>query len=64
MTDLPELLALAARAETDSTNTIADAERWHEEVGGTAYVLDDESAIVVTDGGVEVVSEGRWRRFS
>lgn len=46
------------------TNTIADAERWHGEVGGTAYVLDDESAIVVTDGGVEVVSEGRWRRFS
>lgn len=45
------------------TNTMADAERWHEEVGGAAYVLDDQSAIRVVDGVPEVISEGRWRRL-
>jgi dipeptidase E len=28
-----------------------------------AYAIDDETAIKVTDGNVEVVSEGRWRLF-
>jgi dipeptidase E len=31
--------------------------------GGPAYAIDDETAIMVTDGTVEVVSEGHWRRF-
>jgi dipeptidase E len=42
-------------------NTMADAERWAEEIGGPAYVVDDQTAIAVTDGVAEVVSEGRWR---
>lgn len=42
-------------------NSMADAERWHAEVGGTAYVLDDRSAVRVDgDGAVEVVSDGSW----
>ena len=41
-------------------NTMAMAQRWHAEVGGPAYVMDDATAISVVDGRVEVVSEGRW----
>jgi dipeptidase E len=28
------------------------------------YAIDDETAIKVTDGAVEVVSEGHWRLFT
>jgi dipeptidase E len=45
-------------------NTMADAERWATSIGGPAYAIDDQSAIKVTDGTVDVVSEGRWRLFS
>ena len=44
-------------------NTVAGAERWAAEIGGPAYAIDDETAIKVLDGTVEVVSEGHWRRF-
>jgi dipeptidase E len=44
-------------------NTMADAERWAEGVSGPAYAIDDQTAIKVTDGAVEVVSEGHWRLF-
>ena len=43
---------------------MADAERWATSIGGPAYAIDDQSAIKVTDGTVDVVSEGRWRLFS
>jgi dipeptidase E len=42
------------------TNTLAHAERWAERIGLPAYVMDDQSAIVVADDTVEVVSEGAW----
>lgn len=42
-------------------NTMADAERWASDIEGPAYVLDDQSAITVVDGAVEVVSEGTWK---
>jgi dipeptidase E len=42
-------------------NTLAEAERWEAGIGGPAYALDDQSAIVVDDGAVEVVSEGHWK---
>jgi dipeptidase E len=44
-------------------NTLADAQRWAAEIGGPAYAIDDQTAIKVTDGTVEVVSEGRWKQF-
>jgi dipeptidase E len=28
------------------------------------YAIDDQSAIKVTDGAVEVVSEGHWKLFT
>ena len=46
------------------TNTLAEAERWATVVGHPAYALDDQTAIKVTDGTVEVVSEGHWRLLS
>jgi dipeptidase E len=39
-------------------NTMAQAERWAAEIGGPAYAIDDDTAIKVVDGTVEVVSEG------
>jgi dipeptidase E len=45
-------------------NTMAHAERWAAAMPVPAYAIDDETAIQVVDGAVEVVSEGRWRRFS
>jgi dipeptidase E len=45
-------------------NTMAAAERWAEEVASPAYAIDDETAISVVDGTVDVVSEGNWRLFA
>ncbi|MFL6073249.1 MAG: Type 1 glutamine amidotransferase-like domain-containing protein [Mycobacteriales bacterium] len=45
-------------------NTMADAEKWAAEIAGPAYAIDDDTAIKVTDGAVEVVSEGHWRLFT
>ena len=45
-------------------NTLANAERWAEGVSVPAYAIDDETAIKVVDGTVEVVSEGQWKRFT
>jgi dipeptidase E len=45
-------------------NTMAEAERWAAEIGGPAYAIDDQTAITVVDGSVEVVSEGHWRFFA
>jgi len=42
-------------------NTLAEAERWAAGIGLPAYALDDQSAITVTGGAVEVVSEGNWK---
>jgi dipeptidase E len=42
------------------SNTMAAAERWAADIGGPAYVMDDQTAIVVAGGTVEVVSEGTW----
>jgi dipeptidase E len=44
-------------------NTMADAERWAAGLGNPAYAIDDETAITLVDGKVDVVSEGHWRRF-
>jgi dipeptidase E len=45
-------------------NTMADAERWAADIQGPAYAIDDETAITVVDGTVDVVSEGHWKLFS
>ncbi|HEY0416458.1 MAG TPA: Type 1 glutamine amidotransferase-like domain-containing protein [Gaiellaceae bacterium] len=44
-------------------NTMAAAERWAADVSVPAYAIDDETAISVVGGVVDVVSEGRWKLF-
>ena len=44
-------------------NTMAAAETWAAEIAGPAYAIDDDTAIKVVDGKVELVSEGHWRFF-
>jgi dipeptidase E len=44
-------------------NTMANAERWAAGLSVPAYAIDDETAITVVDGVVEVISEGHWKRL-
>jgi dipeptidase E len=44
-------------------NTMADAERWAADISNPAYAIDDQTAIKVNNGIVEVVSEGHWKQF-
>lgn len=46
------------------TNTLADAERWAAAIGVPSYAIDEQTAIKVADGVVEVVSEGHWKHFT
>ena len=45
-------------------NSMAEAESWAAEIPGPAYAIDDETAIKVVDGTVEVISEGHWKLFA
>src|SRR6476646_7836146 len=45
-------------------NTMANAEQWAAGIPNPAYAIDDDTAIQVTNGSVEVVSEGHWRLFA
>jgi dipeptidase E len=45
-------------------NTMADAERWAADMPVPCYAIDDETAIKVVDGAVEVISEGHWKQFT
>jgi hypothetical protein len=45
-------------------NTLAHAERWAAKMAVPGYAIDDQTAIKVTDGAVEVVSEGHWKLFT
>jgi dipeptidase E len=42
-------------------NSMTNAERWAAGMSVPCYAIDDETAIKVTDGTVEVVSEGHWK---
>ncbi|OIJ95340.1 Type 1 glutamine amidotransferase-like domain-containing protein [Streptomyces monashensis] len=44
-------------------NTMAAAERWAARITGPAYAIDEQTAIKVAGGAVEVVSEGHWKLF-
>lgn len=44
-------------------NTMAEAELWAAGIAGPAYAIDDDTAVKVTDGDVEVVSDGNWKLF-
>lgn len=44
-------------------HTVDNARTWQAGLGNPAYVMDDQSAIVVADGQVDVVSEGEWHHL-
>ncbi|TCO43969.1 hypothetical protein EV646_111161 [Kribbella antiqua] len=43
--------------------TVADANRWAADIGVPSDAIDEQTAIKVADGSVEVVSEGQWTKF-
>jgi dipeptidase E len=43
---------------------MAIAEQWAAKIPAPTYAIDDQTAIKVTDGNVELVSEGHWRLFT
>jgi dipeptidase E len=45
-------------------NSIAVAEKWAAGIPNPAYAIDDQTAIKVVDGTVEIVSEGHWKLFT
>ncbi len=44
-------------------NSMAAAEKWATGITGPAYTIDDQTAIKVVDGNVDVVSEGQWKQL-
>ena len=44
-------------------NSMAEHERWAADIPVPTYVCDDQTAIKVVDGVVEVISEGHWKLF-
>lgn len=44
-------------------NTMAHAERWAADIGGPAYAIDDQTAIMVLEGEATVLSEGNFTKL-
>lgn len=55
--------AIFPHLEAFPDNSRADAERWAADIGVPSYAIDEQTAIQVVDGAVEVVSEGTWLAF-
>jgi dipeptidase E len=47
-----------------SSNTLESARKWATKIPGPAYAIDDQTAISVVDGAVDVISEGHWELFN
>jgi dipeptidase E len=45
-------------------NSMANARKWAASMPVPSYAIDDQTAIKVTNGTVEVVSEGHWKLFT
>lgn len=56
--------AIIPHVDYDDDQDVANAEKWAGRLPGPTYALDDETAVKVVDGAVEVVSEGHWKLFS
>jgi dipeptidase E len=44
--------------------SMANAEKWAARLPVPVYAIDDQTAIKVTGGNVEVISEGHWKMFT
>ena len=62
------LVGFALRVHLDregfEDSSMANVEKWASGIPVPTYAIDDETAIRVTDGSVEVVSEGHWKLFT
>jgi dipeptidase E len=56
--------AIIPHADHADRNDVAIAEQWAARIPVPTYAIDDETAISVIDGSVEVVSEGHWTLFA
>ena len=56
--------AVTVHVDREGFNTSAEVEQWASGIAVPTYALDDQTAVKVTDGHVEVVSEGNWRLFN
>jgi dipeptidase E len=45
-------------------NTLEHAKRWAADIGFPAYAIDEQTAIKVVDGCVEIISEGHWVKLT
>ena len=43
---------------------VSPSEEWAAKLPVPGYAIDDQTAIKVVDGAVEVVSEGHWKLFN
>ncbi len=44
--------------------SLDNAEQWAARIPAPTYAIDDQTAIQVVDGAVEVISEGHWKLFT
>jgi dipeptidase E len=44
--------------------SLANAEQWAARIPAPTYAIDDQTAITVVDGAVDVISEGHWKLFT
>jgi dipeptidase E len=44
--------------------SLANAEKWATGMSVPTYLIDDQTAIQVVDGAVDVISEGHWKLFT
>ena len=56
--------SIIPHVEYDDHRDAANAELWASRLPLPTYALDDQSAVRVVDGTVEVVSEGSWKLFN
>jgi len=56
--------AIIPHVDNADHQDMAIAEQWAARIPAPTYAIDDQTAIKVTDGSVEVVSEGHWRLFT
>jgi dipeptidase E len=45
-------------------NTLAHARKWAADIAGPAYAIDDQTAIRVAGGVVDIISEGCWEKLA
>ena len=52
--------AVTVHVDREGFNTSVDVEKWASGIPVPTCALDDQSAVKVADGSVEVISEGNW----